>query len=501
MPIIPFPDYLPDLPVFQNPGSINILNVKPAARSYTPHGALGTYSTGALTARCQGAHAFRDDDGSAFIYAGDATKLYNLNSSTLAWTNVTRVSGAYATGAEESPGWRFLKFENQILATNFADDLQTSTFGGANFTALGGSPPKARYITRVRNRILVGNTFDTADGNVPNRIRWTGLTTAGLPDETAWTVSATTTADFQDLQDEDGPVQGVFGGEYAVILQEKGVTRLTFSGIGTVFQADRVEGVRGCFVPGSAIQYDDVVFYLSEDGFYAFDGVQSHAIGANKVDKTILADLDTTNHYRMTAAVDPINKFVYWAYPGSGNASGMPNKMLIYDVVNRKWAPLSGFELAIVFTAMTLGVSPDAIDAIQGFNGDTWTFSPDSRVWTGGKFQLAAMTTAHKLGFFDGANLEATLDTAEHQLFDGRRSFVTGARPIVDGGTVTVTPIHRALPTDSLTTGSAASVNGNGLCPLRINNRYVRFRTIVAAGGSWTHAQGIEVESRPEGRR
>lgn len=53
--MIPFAEWLPDLPVLENPGSPNVLNVKPHALSYKPHGSPGTYSAGALGARCQGA--------------------------------------------------------------------------------------------------------------------------------------------------------------------------------------------------------------------------------------------------------------------------------------------------------------------------------------------------------------------------------------------------------------------------------------------------------------
>lgn len=506
--MMPFAEYAPDLPAFENPGSNNIVNVIPHMKSYKPHPALAAYSTGALTARCQGATAARGSDGTTYTYAGDATKLYVLNTADLTWTDITRLNPSppptnlvYATLADGAPGWRFLQFGNKVIAINFVDDTQSITIGGVNFAALSGSPPRAKYIAGVRNRIVMANTFDSSDGNVPFRVRWSGLTTAGLGDETSWAVSGTTTADFQDLPADAGAITGNFGGEYGVILQEKAITRMTFSGTGLVFQFDRIEGVRGTPAGGSAIQYEDSVYYLGENGFYSFDGTHSNPIGANRVDKTFFAEVDQSNMFRITAAADPNNKLVYWYYPGSGASSGTPNKGLIYDTVNNKWASVSGTELEILMSTYTVGVNLDNMDALFTTNMDSHPFSLDSAVWVGGRNQFAAFTTAHKLGFWNGSNMAATLDTGELQPFPGYRSFVAGARPLVDGGTSTVTAIHRPLPTSTVTTDSGVAVNSDGRAPLRVNDRYHRFRVDIAGGGTWSHAQGIEVEARPEGRR
>ena len=514
--MMPFAEYAPDLPAFENPGSNNIVNVLPHLKSYKPHPSLAAYSgilnSVVTTARCQGAVAARGADGTTYIYAGDSGtsdtvhpgsgRLFVLDTGSLSWTNVSRTSAvAYSPLTDGAPGWRFQQFGNKLVAVNFVDDTQLITLGGANFAALGGTPPRAKYITGVRNRIVMAYTFDGTDGSVPFRVRWSGLTTAGLGDETSWAVSGTTTADFQDLPGDAGAVHGIFGGEYGVVLQEKAVTRMTFSGGGLVFQFDRIEGVRGTPAPGSAIQYEDFVYYLGEDGFYAFDGTHSSPIGANRVDKTFFAEVDQSYLFRITCAADPINKLIYWYYPGSGSSSGTPNKGLIYDTVNNKWASVSGTELEILVSAYTVGVTLDNMDALFGTNMDSHPFSLDSAVWVGGRNQFAAFTTDHKLGFWNGSNMAATLDTAEFQPYPGKRAFVTGARPLVDGGTTTITAIHRTLPTASVTTDSAVAVNSDGRCPLRVNDRYHRFRASIAAGGSWSHAQGIEVEARPEGRR
>ena len=77
MAIIPFGEYLPDLPALGNPGATVAKNVIPHLAGYKPLSSLVTFS-GALTARCQGAFSAIDTAGVTNVYAGDATSLYRL---------------------------------------------------------------------------------------------------------------------------------------------------------------------------------------------------------------------------------------------------------------------------------------------------------------------------------------------------------------------------------------------------------------------------------------
>ena len=77
---LPFAEWTPDLPDHMNPGATEATNVFPAVNSYRPFNDIAVTSSNALTARCQGARAFKSDSGVVSIFAGDATKLYKLTS-------------------------------------------------------------------------------------------------------------------------------------------------------------------------------------------------------------------------------------------------------------------------------------------------------------------------------------------------------------------------------------------------------------------------------------
>ena len=121
-----------------------------------------------------------------------------------------------------------------------------------------------------------------------------------------------------------------------------------------------------------------------------------------------------------------------------------------------------------------------------------------------GQLGLAGFNSSHKFGKFSGANVDATIDTKEFEGVEGKRSTLINCTPIVDvngfTGTVTATPITRSSQADAVTVGTAVSErSNNGDCPLRSTSRYHRIRVI--ASGKFTTLSGVQIESRPEGRR
>jgi hypothetical protein len=59
----------------------------------------------------------------------------------------------------------------------------------------------------------------------------------------------------------------------------------------------------------------------------------------------------------------------------------------------------------------------------------------------------------------------------------------------------------RNLTTAEPAWSEAVAMNGEGLCPFRSSAFFHRGRIEVAAGGSWSCIQGLEVEARAAGVR
>jgi hypothetical protein len=308
-------------------------------------------------------------------------------------------------------------------------------------------------------------------------------------------------SDFNQMP-EGGSVQaitGAVGGADGAVFMDSSIWRVQYEGPPTVFGFYQVDKSRGTPATNSVVNIGSNAFFLSDDGFYMFDGTNSVPIGANKVDKTFYADLDQAYFYRVVGAADPINKLVIWAYPGSGHIGGNPNRLIMYNWALGRWSYSDGITCETIYKDLTSGTTLEGLDAL-GYTLDTLPISLDSRSWTGGRLVLSAFDTSHRLCRFAGSNLAATLETGEFN-GSGTRAFVNGFRPIVDGGTITGSIKYRDLPTASLTETTDNSVDADGAIHHRISARYARAQVNIAAGGTWTHAQGIEPLIAKEGQR
>lgn len=486
--MLEFGEYLPDLPARNNPGITVATNVLPLGGSYGSFPSFSIYSN-ALGARCQGARSGRDSAGNTYNFAGDATKLYSMSSA--AWNDISK-GGGYSVNDDER--WSFTQWGSYMFASNYTDTMQKFLMGvDAAFSDVATTVPKARYIATVRDFVIAGNTFDAIDGAVPFRVWWSPI---GAPTSN-WTQSAVTQCDFQDINGENGWIQQVVGGEYGVIFQERGITRMTFVGSPLNFQFDEVEsgqGWSGTPAPGSVIKVGNQIAYLGRDGFYMFNGTSSVPIGTNKVDRTFWADVDETYLNRICAAVDPNRQIIYWTYASSNATAGNPDKILAYNyapTATKRWGTVV-VDTEYLLQSFGESTSLDGLDAINT-NLDALAFSLDSRVWTNQRTFLAGFNTSHKLGTFTGTALSATIETMEKQINEGYRTEVNLVRPAVEGATATTTIQlgTRNKQSDSVTYSNAVSENSAGNFSFRSNARFHRARVNISGG--FDHAQGIEV--------
>ena len=503
---VDFGDWAPDLPDFTNPGALTCNNVLPAANSYIPARTLTDISTNALESASLGAITARDTDNNVYVYAGTTSKLYELLDNQ--WNDESKVGG-YTTGAEES--WEFVIWdrEQRVIATNFSDPVQEIAIGGGGAGSFADlitstNKPKAKHIAVVRNFLVLGHTNDATDGVRSERVWW-----SAIGDSTDFDPDAATQSDFSDL-DTGGWVQKVVGGaEYGVIFQESTIRRMEYEGSPIIFDLPAVERRRGTPIPNSVIGYGRFIFYISEEGFFRFNGSASEPIGVNRVDKTFWRQFDLADKQKVSATIDVVNKLVCWAFPANGGGTdGNPNKIYCYKWDTPRWSEID-IDIELIFQSQNQGYTLDGLDAVST-NIDTLTPSLDSDVWKGGKIYSGAFTTDDKLASFDGDTLQATLDTREIQLSAGRASYVDSIRPLIEADAasagkpgdlgIQIQISGRDGLEGSVTFDAASLVNAEGLARTCNQSRYHRVRTIIPAGAGWNHAQGVIVNKSGRGR-
>lgn len=484
MPVINFIEWTPDDADLGSSGAVVVKNALPGRAGYKPFNSLSVI-TDALATRPLGAIEAYDINNASYQYVGIAAAIYELNETDLTWTDVTNSGGAYATASGEA--WEFVRWENKVLGVNFTDDPQQITMGGANFTDLS-TAFRARHIAVVRDFVVVANTYDASDGNRPNRVRW-----SGIGDETSWTVSASTLADYRDLP-SGGPIQKILGGEIGIIVSQRGVSRMSFIGAPVVFQIDEILPEVGAICPGCVTQLGDNIYFISEQGFVELTGGGTgvNYIGAGKVDQFFFDDLDPEFLSRMSCIADPTGNRIIWAYPGASNTSGRPNKLIIYDRTFLKWTLIEE-DVELLLRAKGIGFTLDELDAIGYPNLDLMNVSLDSPLFKQSASQLAAFDDEYKLGFFRGLYKTATIETRESEIFAGANAQVNAFRPLVDLGTVTAEVGRRDRLTDPVTWGSSLSQSSSGKFNTRSNARYHRFRLTIS-GNDWVDALGVQID-------
>lgn len=472
---LPFGPWLPDSPDFASGGVLVAKNVIPRKASYSPFFGLRPFSD-ALPSVCVGAAAFKQTNGAIHNFSGTSTDLYSLSAA--AWSEATRTSGGDYS-VPNGGRWVFLGFGDNVIASNGADAPQRFILGtDTNFSDLAGSPPAFRYGAVIGQFAVVGN-IGSAN---PNRFQW-----CDQNDITDWSNGQAGSLDIP----KGGDVQGITGGEYGLVFQERQISRIDYVGPPSVWQRNVIEENRGALAAGSIARHGVRTFFLADDGFYVCDGTQAIPIGDETVDRTVLDDIDGNHRERIIAAIDPINKLYVMAYPGVSNTGGRPNRMAVCNYeTGYKWSCVE-LEVDFIYAALSDYITLESLSTLYG-NLESVPFSLDSRAWQGNSLILSAFGTDLKGSHFSGEPLEAVITTGEQRLNSEGRAEITNTRPIVDAP-ATLRIGSRGRQNDAVTFTASASMNEFGENPIINNDRFQRIELTIPAGETWTHAQGVEV--------
>ena len=425
---ITFGEWMPDQPGITG-ALMDAKNVVSQAVGYGPLPTAATFSAAAsenLTTLVAG----KTPTNATKLFAAGSTKIYDV-SGVGALTNVSK-SGGYTPNANNDR-FRFTQFGNVIIGTNNSDPMQAYTLGTSTlFADLAAAAPVCKYLTVVRDFVVTAFTTE-ASVVYPTRVRWSDLN-----DETNWTSSSTSQADYQDIPD-GGQVVGIRGGEFGLVFMEKGIHRMTYVGTPFIFQFDNISRGKGCIAASSIAQIQGVSFFLSDDGFYMCDGQNVTAIGSEKVDRYFFSDADESAFDVMSAAVDPVRKLVIWNYKNTFAV----RKLIIYNFKTQKWT-YGDAGADYISDASTSATTLEGLDSIST-SIDAMTVSLDSILYMGGKYFLGGTSGAYVVTY-NGQPATGQIITGDINI--GGRSVATLARPQVDNGSANVSVASRTLLSD-----------------------------------------------------
>jgi hypothetical protein len=474
-----FGEWMPDQPSISG-ALVDAKNVVSQAIGYGPFPTAATFSAAAsenLTTLVAG----KTPVNATKLFAAGSTKIFDV-SGVGALTNVSK-TGGYTPNASNDR-FRFTQFGNVIIGTNNSDPIQAYTLGTSTaFADLAAGAPRCKFLTVVRDFVVTA--FTTESSTVyPARVRWSGIN-----DETTWGSSQVTQADFQDIPD-GGQIVGIRGGEFGLVLMEKGISRMSYIGTPFIFQFDNISRGKGCIAAGSIAQVQGVTFFLSDDGFYMCDGQNVTAIGSEKVDRWFFSNADESGFDTMSAAVDPVRKLVIWNF----KTSFAQRQLIIYNFNTKKWT-YGNAGTDFISDASTSATTLEGLDSISN-SIDALTVSLDSILYMGGKYFLGGTSGAYVVTY-NGANATANIVTGD--LNAGGRSVVTLARPLIDGGSANVAVASRTLLSEQPSFGTAVAADSENRVSLRSNGNYHQFQ--ITPTGQWKTAVALDVDFQGQGVR
>lgn len=487
---LPFGPWRPDSVKLGAPFVLDAVNVYPASNGFLPIG-MAEERTNALAATPLGAATIRNKEGTTKTFVGTATKLYRMDTATT-FDDATRSSGGdYAVASGDR--WQFAQFGGLAVAVNGTDVPQKydieATSGAFNFEALGGSPPAAKYVAVIADRVVLGSILTFG-----NRIQW-----SGLADAEEWTIGVDG-ADTQDFY-TGGPVTGLVGGEIGYVFQRTKIRRMTPTpGSDLIFQIDETETERGCIAPYSIVEVGADVFFLGGDGFYRLNkgAGQAATIDETKVRAWWLADVRPGEDVNVIGTADQTRRVIMWAYISRDNSTTVPDRVIIYNWATQEW---SRANIAVTSWVNAVGTSYtlDGLDVVSDL--DSLPYSLDSTYWTGSTGAAGVIGTDLKISTLSGAPMAATIETMDAKLPGTRTTYISGTIPEVDTTAATVAVGYAERHGDHVVWDVPSAVEDNGVCPQHIESRYLRAKLAIEAGAPWTLAQGIDIITGDAGAR
>lgn len=329
---IPLLGYRPDLDPTEPGTIVDCEAVIPSIRGMrgAPSPVTATASS-ALASACRGAYVGVKLDGSARVFAGTSTKLYEASGSS--WTDRTRsVGGDYALGSTQR--WRFSQFGDDTLAvgsTASGDVIQRSTSGAFADIA---SAPRAEVIEVVKNFAIAFSTIDGTYGTRPDAW-WC----SAINDVTTWTPSIAAQAATGQLRGGAGPVRGAKRfGDQIVAYKDNAMFLGQYVGPPEIWRWTLVPGAQGALAHEAVVNIGtDAVprhFFMGLDDFYVFDGSRTQPVGL-PVKQTVFSVLNRAATTACQMAHDPVNGLVYCYYPVSGTTN--PDRCVVYNYRTDRW--------------------------------------------------------------------------------------------------------------------------------------------------------------------
>jgi len=303
------PDLRPDSPSML----IDMNNVYPTAKGFRTLPALQEAMPALATGFCKGGYYAQFLDGSSRVFAGTDTKLYEANSSTKTWGDVTRTTGGDYNVATNHR-WRFAQFGDNTIAVNGNNDPQYITRAGTNFAQLAGTPPIAHYVGTANGFVMMANIKPSSG---VDEVTWW---CSALNNDSNWTPSPSSQSANSRLLDTPGPITGLHPlGRNFVIYKQRATYLMEFTGPPLIWRPNLLSQSAGAFGNEAVVNAGGIHYFMGFDDFYMYDGSGPPRALQSPLREFIFerGDLDKDHGYAIASRWDRETNVIFWYYPSS----------------------------------------------------------------------------------------------------------------------------------------------------------------------------------------
>lgn len=363
---------------------------------------------------------------------------------------------------------------------------------------------KARTITTMRDFVVVGYTKEGST-EYPNRVQW-----CGYGNILAWTPSAATQSDFQDMPAEFGRVQRVVGGNETFVVCEAGVAIMRYVGGATIMRFDYIHKNIGTAHPASCVRVGGYLYMFAKQGFVRLGMQEGDVawIGSGRVDKEFRYNIELNSPYpRANGYHDQLNGGIGWQYTQTSGSA------FFYSYIHDQWVVHGDTDsddrddAAFVYSSSISTLS----GATYGTSSGVPTAVAVGLISGGGSYQLMAQNDQDN-------KARIVVSTGIEELTPARRSIVDKVYPLCelrDSGLTTPVLVVSSFPdsinatlhsdtsngaTASLQTGGFFTVTGKGSYEGKYHRFVLSNSRTAASRANEQEYMGVDVDYFARGK-
>jgi hypothetical protein len=269
--------------------------------------------------------------------------------------DITTIGNGWGAGAWGFSTWNTPRPTGVITANpriwqidNFGEDIIATIVGGKTFifdtsafigprntraTLLSNAPTQSNYMTiSPRDRHVIFFGTQTTPGNT-NTYDPMAVLFGSQESTTDFIPNATNTAGFQRLSSGNRIVTAVPTRGDILILTNTSAHSMQFVGPPFTFSFKQIGTNCGTLSAHSAVEAENVVYWMSDGAFYLFDGVVKEI--PCSVQDYVFQDINTDEHSIIYAGVNLDFSEVNWFY-ASGSSTAI-DRIVTYNYLEKLW--------------------------------------------------------------------------------------------------------------------------------------------------------------------